>query len=79
MTMNTNKKGITISILIITLGVAWLLNILQFLPGVDWMWTGGLGVCGILVVTAGGLNKVTFVVSPFLFVGSILSILRQTG
>lgn len=78
-TMNQRKTGIVVSIITIAMGVAWLLNTLHFLPGVDWVWTGALGVCGLLVIAAGGLNKLTFVVGPFLIVGSILSILRQTG
>jgi len=77
--MKKNKTGIIVPVLIITVGVAWLLNTLNVLPGVDWVWTGGLGVCGILAIVIGGLNKLTIVVSPFLLIGSILSIMRQTG
>jgi hypothetical protein len=77
--MKKSKAGIVVPTLIIALGIAWLLNTLHVLPGVDWMWTGGLGVCGILVVAIGGINKLSAVVGPFLLVGSVLSVLRQTG
>jgi hypothetical protein len=77
--MKKAKAGLIVPILIILVGVAWLLNTLQVLPGVDWMWTGGLGVCGVLILAVGGVNKLTFTVGPFLLLGSILSVLRQTG
>jgi hypothetical protein len=70
---------IIIAVLVIALGVAWLLNILGVIPGVDWLWTGGLGVAGILVMAANGINKFTFVIGPFLLVSSVFSVLRQTG
>ncbi len=74
-----SKKPIVVSVLIIALGIAWLLNTLHVIPGVDWVWTLGLGISGVLVVAAGGLNKLTFVVGPFLIIASVLSVLRQTG
>ena len=77
--MKTNRNGIVVPVLIIGLGVAWLLNVLHFVPGVNWLWTGGLGVCGILLVAIGGLNKLSVVLGPFLLIGSVLSVLRQTG
>ncbi len=77
--MKKTKAGLIIPILIIGLGVAWLLTNLKILPGVDWVWTGGLGLCGILTLALGGMNKFSVVVGPFLLVGSIFSILRQTG
>ena len=77
--MKKSKAGIWFPILIITLGVAWLLNTQHVLPGVDWIWTGSLGVCGVLVLVVSGVNKFTFVLGPFLVAGSILSVLRQTG
>ena len=67
------------AVLVIALGAAWLLNTLGVIPGVDWLWTGGLGVAGILVIAANGINKFTFVIGLFLLVGSVFSVLRQTG
>jgi len=77
--MSNSKFSIVVPVLIIALGVAWLLNTIDVLPGVDWIWTGGLGIAGILVIAAGGVNKLTFVVGPLLVIGSIFSVLRQTG
>ena len=77
--MKKSKAGLIVPLLVIGLGVAWLLTNLKILPGVDWVWTGGLGLCGILALALGGLNKFSVVVGPFLLIGSIFSILRQTG
>ncbi|NQU76961.1 MAG: hypothetical protein HQ546_11675, partial [Planctomycetes bacterium] len=55
------------------------LNVLNIMPGVDWIWTVGLAAAGILSIAIGGLNKVTIVTGPFLLVASVCSLLRQTG
>jgi hypothetical protein len=70
---------IIVAVLVIALGIGWLLNTLGVIPGVDWLWTGGLGVAGILVMAANGINKFTFVIGSFLLVSSVFSVLRQTG
>ena len=70
---------IIVAVLVIALGIGWLLNTLGVIPGVDWLWTGGLGVAGILVMAASGINKFTFVIGSFLLVSSVFSVLRQTG
>ena len=71
---------LVLSILIITVGVGWLLTALGLGPGINWVWTLGLGVVGILTfVVSGGLDKASIVIGPFFLVSSLLSILRQTG
>lgn len=77
--MNNSKSMVIVAVLIIALGIAWLLNTLKVIAGVDWVWTCGLGITGILVLALGGLNKLSFVAGPFLIVASIFSVLRQTG
>ncbi|HVT83099.1 MAG TPA: hypothetical protein VHM90_20850 [Phycisphaerae bacterium] len=72
-------KGVVISLLIIAIGIAWLLNTLHFIGGVDWIWTISLGAAGLLTLAWGRINKFTFVMGLFLVVGSVLSVLRQTG
>ncbi len=74
-----NKAGLFIPILIIALGLGWLLNVLNLLPSVNWLWTAGLGVAGILVIAVYGWNQLSVVVGPVLILGSILSVMRQTG
>ena len=77
--MDSKKTGIASGVTIVVLGVAWLLNNVGLLPAVEWIWTLGLAVTGILIVAIGGLDKATVVIGPFLIIGSLFSILRQTG
>ncbi len=77
--MNESKGMVAIAVLVIALGVAWLLNTLNVIPGIDWIWTGGLGIAGILVLMMSGIDRVSVVIGPFLIVSSVLSVLRQTG
>jgi hypothetical protein len=77
--MMSSRRQFVIPILVILLGVTWLLNVLNIIPGVDWIWTVGLAAVGILTLAAGGINKLTVVTGPFFMVASVCSILRQTG
>jgi hypothetical protein len=70
-------KELIAPILVIALGVTWLLNVLNIMPGVDWIWTVGLAAVGVMTLLLGGVNKLTFVVGPFLMIGSVCSLLRQ--
>jgi hypothetical protein len=73
------NKGLVVPIVTTVVGVAWLLNVLQVMPGVDWLWTAGLAAAGVLALAVGGLNRVSVVIGPFLLVSSVLSVMRQTG
>jgi hypothetical protein len=77
--MSATKQMIVVAVLVIALGIAWLLNTLNVIPGVDWLWTGGLGIAGILILAANGINRFTFVIGFFLVMSSVFSLLRQTG
>ena len=70
-------KGFVVPVLVTVLGVTWLLNVLNVLPRVDWIYTVGLAAVGVLTLLVGGINKLTAVVGPFLMVASICSLLRQ--
>lgn len=76
--MSKNKKLI-VPIFTIVVGVTWLLNVLGVVPGVDWIWAGGLAAAGVLSLSVGGLNKLNVVTGPFLITASVCSVLRQTG
>jgi len=58
--MTSNMKSLSAPILIITVGVGWLLTIHDIVPGVNWVWTLGLAVAGLLILAIGGVDKVTF-------------------
>jgi hypothetical protein len=77
--MQTQSRGpLILAILIITVGIGWLLTAQGFAPGINWVWTLGLGVVGVLsFVLSGGLDKVSVVIGPFFITSSVLSILRQ--
>ena len=75
---STNKAPLVIPILIIVVGTGWLLTAQGFGPGINWVWTLGLGVIGILTFIVGGFDKVSVAVGPFFLLASLLSVLRQT-
>jgi len=77
--MKNPRMRFVAPVLVLVLGVAWLLNVLDVYPAVDWMWTAGLAAVGILTLVVGGINKLTALVGPFLIAASFCSLLRQTG
>ena len=77
--MQSKSQSIAISLLVIAVGGAWLLNTMNIIPGVNWVWTVGLAVSGILLLMLTGMNKLSVVIGPFLMAASILSLLRQQG
>lgn len=77
--MTGNMKSSSAPILIITVGVGWLLTVHDIVPGVNWVWTLGLAVAGLLILVIGGIDKVTFVIGLFLIASTFFSLMRQTG
>jgi hypothetical protein len=78
--MRSNRQAhLVIPILIIIVGVGWLLTARGFGPGINWVWTLGMGAIGILTFLLSGCDKVSVVVGPFFLLASLLSVLRQTG
>jgi hypothetical protein len=77
--VKSHKPAIATSLLIIGLGLAWLLNAMDFVPGVDWLLVALLGISGILLLTLVRLDRFNFVVGTSLILSSIFSVLWQTG
>ena len=77
--MNRKHKPILVAICLIGLGIAWLLNNIGVMPGVNWVWTLGLAGVAIVILAASGIDKLTVVIVPLLLLASIASVLRQTG
>jgi hypothetical protein len=77
--MRSPVQSMIISLLVIAIGTAWLLNSMNIIPGVNWVWTIGLAAAGVLIIGLGGFNKLTVVVGPFLIVAAALSLMRQRG
>jgi hypothetical protein len=75
--MGANSRApLIIPILIMLVGTGWLVTVLGFSPGVNWIWTLSLGVVGILTFVVSGFDKVSVVVGPFFLLASVLSVLR---
>jgi hypothetical protein len=77
--VKSRKPAIAISLLIIALGVAWLLNAMRIAPNLDWIWIIGLGVSGILLLAVTRLDRFNFIAGVSLIVSSVLAALRQSG
>jgi len=77
--MQADRRTIVVPILLITLGLGWLLSTLGVAPQVNWIWTLGLAIVGVMTFALYGFDKVTLAVGSFFIVASLLSVLRQTG
>lgn len=77
--MQKDRSSLILAIFLITVGVGWLLSSIGFIPSVDWVWTLGLAMIGVLAIVLSGFDKVSFVISSFFGLASILSVLRQLG
>ena len=75
--MNKQKTRYIIPVIVLTIGVGHLLNVQGFIPQVDWLWIGMLGVVGILTLIFGSRNKMTFTLGPWLIVMAVCSFLRK--
>ena len=75
--MHQDRTSLILGTLLVALGGGWLLGSLGFFPSVDWAWSLGLAVIGLLAVVLSGFDKFSFVVSGFFGLASILSVLRQ--
>jgi hypothetical protein len=67
-------KQLVVPILIILIGTAWLLNVLD----VHWLWPIGLAAAGIVTMAKGGINRRSVVIGPVLIAVAVCSVLRQT-
>jgi hypothetical protein len=79
LTMQQDRTSLILGVLLVAVGGGWLLSSLGFIPSVDWAWSLGLAVVGVLAVVLSGFDKVSFVVAGFFVLASVLSVLRQMG
>lgn len=77
--MTASQKSLVISLLTITVGVGWLLTAKGIAPQINWVWTLGMAVCGVLMFALMGFDKLSFVLGAFFLVCSLMSVLRQQG
>ncbi len=74
--MSANSLGLPL--VIVTVGVGWLLSTIGVGANINWVWTLGLAVGGVLTFLLSGIDKVSVIVGPLLLIASGLSVLRQT-
>ena len=77
--MSPSRRSILMSAMTIVVGIGWLLNAMHVIPDIDWLWTGALGLVGVLVLFSSSLNRFSYIVGFFLLLASVMSVLRQTG
>jgi hypothetical protein len=77
--MQQDRTSLILGGLLVAVGGGWLLSSVGFIPNVDWAWSLGLAVVGVLAIVLSGFDKVSFVLSGFFGLASILSVLRQMG
>ena len=75
--MPQDRSSLVLGILLVGLGGGWLISSLGFIPPVDWAWSIGLAVVGVVTVALCGFDKVSLVVGGFFIIASVLSVLRQ--
>ena len=77
--MSSNKSGLVLPFLIITVGFGWLLTTLGVAPQINWVWTLGLAVVGFTTFAVSGVDKASVVIGTLFLLASLFSVLRQTG
>ena len=70
-------KDAALPVVLIVLGVAWLLNSLNWLPEIHWLWILGLAGAGIAILALDGITKSSIVAGPLLILAGLLSFFRQ--
>ena len=70
-------KDAALPVVLIVLGIAWLLNSLDWLPEIHWLWILGLAGAGVAILVLDGITKSSVVAGPLLILAGILSFFRQ--
>lgn len=76
--MQNDKITLILPLLIIAIGVGWLLTVQGVVPDINWVWTLGLAMLGVVTYIGAGFNKFSVVVGSFFITASVLAVLRQT-
>ncbi|GAB3546931.1 hypothetical protein GCM10027343_25520 [Noviherbaspirillum agri] len=70
-------KDAALPVVLIVLGLTWLLNSLDWLPDIHWLWIIGLAGAGVAILILDGITKSSVVAGPLLILAGILSFFRQ--
>ena len=77
--IRASSASVIISVLIMVFGIVWLLDTLGIITGWKWLWPSGLAISGVIALVAGGINKQSMIVGPYLLICAGFAVLRQTG
>lgn len=70
-------KDASLPVLLITIGAAWLLNSLNWMPDVHWLWIVGLAGAGMAILFLDGFTKSSVVAGPLLILAGGMSFAHQ--
>ncbi|MES2537323.1 MAG: hypothetical protein V4632_15775 [Pseudomonadota bacterium] len=70
-------KDAALPIVLIVLGAVWLLNSLQLMPEVHWLWIIGMAGAGVAILILDGFTKSSIVAGPLLILAGLLSFFYQ--
>jgi hypothetical protein len=70
-------KDAALPIVLIVLGAIWLLDSLDWLPSIQWVWIFGLICAGSAILALDGITKSSVVAGPMLILAGVLSYFRQ--
>lgn len=70
-------KDAALPVVLIVLGLTWLLNSLDWLPDIHWLWILGLAGAGTAILMLDGITKSSVVAGPLLILAGLLSFFRQ--
>jgi hypothetical protein len=59
-------KDAVFPVLLIVVGLAWLLNSLDWLPEIHWLWILGLAGAGLAIMGLDGITKSSIIAGPML-------------
>lgn len=77
--MPRRKTSVLYPSLVTTVGVGWLLTVLNVNPQIFWIPVLGMAVGGVLTLVVGGLDKGTVVLGPLLIACAGFAYARQSG
>lgn len=71
------ERDAALPVVLIVLGLVWLLNSLDWLPDVHWLWIIGLAGAGAAILLLDGITKSSVIAGPLLILAGLMSFLRQ--
>lgn len=77
--MKNGRLGNAVPVFIIIYGLSLLIDEWGIVPEVDWVKTVGTGAVGAMIVFIWGVNRISIVLGPLLFIASVCLFFKQVG